>query len=160
MPIDTFEGKTAFITGGASGIGLGIAKVLAGRGARVVLADLRQDHIDHALAGFAGGERSNAVSALQLDVTNREAYREAAARMEREFGGIDILVNNAGVGLEGPILEATQNIIGAVTGIQGLRWFTVEVLGQGAHAGTTPRHKRRDAFSAAVGMIAALGKME
>ena len=107
MPIDTFEGKTAFVTGGASGIGLGIAKVLAARGARVVLADLRQDHIDAALAGFAGGGRSNAVSALRLDVTDRAAYREAAERMEREFGGVDILVNNAGVGLEGPVLEAT-----------------------------------------------------
>ena len=107
MPIDTFEGKTAFVTGGASGIGLGIAKVLVERGAKVVLADLRQDHIDDALAEFAGGGRSNAVSALQLDVTSRPAYREAAQKMQEEFGGIDILVNNAGVGLEGPILEAT-----------------------------------------------------
>jgi len=107
MPITTFEGKTAFVTGGASGIGLGIAKVLAARGARVVLADLRQDHIDDALAEFAGGGRSNAVSALQLDVTNRAAYREAARRMEEEFGGIDVLVNNAGVGVEGPVLQAT-----------------------------------------------------
>lgn len=107
MPIEQFEGKTAFVTGGASGIGLGIAKVLARRGARVVLADLRQDHIDDALAEFAGGERSNAVSALQLDVTNRAAYREAARRMQDEFGGIDILVNNAGVGVEGPVLQAT-----------------------------------------------------
>ena len=107
MPIDSFEGRVAFITGGASGIGLGIARVLAARGAQVVLADLRQDHIDRALAEFAGGGRSNQVSALQLDVTNREKYREAAARMQDKFGGIDILVNNAGVGLEGPVLEAT-----------------------------------------------------
>lgn len=107
MPITSFEGKTAFITGGASGIGLGIAQALAARGARIVLADLRQDHIDRALADFAGGPRSNAVTALQLDVTARERYREVARRMEEEFGGIDILVNNAGVGLEGPLLEAT-----------------------------------------------------
>ncbi|KPL69941.1 C alpha-dehydrogenase [Erythrobacter sp. SG61-1L] len=107
MPIGSFEGKVAFVTGGASGIGLGISKVLIERGAQVVIADLRQDHIDHALALFAGGGQSNAVSALQLDVTNREKYREAAERMKAEFGGIDILVNNAGVGLEGPLLEAT-----------------------------------------------------
>lgn len=107
MAIDSFSGRTAFITGGASGIGLGIAEALVDRGARVVLADLRPDHIDAALARFAGGAQSNQVSALQLDVTNREAYAEAAARMEREFGGIDILVNNAGVGLEGPLLQAT-----------------------------------------------------
>lgn len=107
MYIKDFTGKTAFVTGGASGIGLGIAQVLEARGARVVIADLRQDHIDAALAGFAGGARSNTVSALQLDVTNRAAYAEAAQRMQDEFGGIDILVNNAGVGLEGPLLKAT-----------------------------------------------------
>lgn len=107
MFIKDFAGKTAFITGGASGIGLGIAKVLEARGARVVIADLRSDHIDNALAQFAGGAQSNTVSALQLDVTSREAYAAAAARMEAEFGGIDILVNNAGVGLEGPITKAT-----------------------------------------------------
>lgn len=107
MPIDNFEGKTAFITGGASGIGLGIAIVLAGRGARVVLADLRQDHIDAALAQFSDFGKAEAVSSVQLDVTDRAAYRSAAQRMAEEFGGIDILVNNAGVGLEGPIIEAT-----------------------------------------------------
>jgi NAD(P)-dependent dehydrogenase (short-subunit alcohol dehydrogenase family) len=107
MTITSFEGKIAFITGGASGIGLGIAKVLVARGARVMLADLRQDHIDRALAEFAGGARSNAVSALQLDVTARDKYCDAAQRMADEFGGIDILVNNAGIGLEGSTLEAT-----------------------------------------------------
>lgn len=107
MAIDTFEGKIAFVTGGASGIGLGIAKELVRRGAQVVLADLRQDHIDDALAEFAGGERSNAVTAINLDVTSREKYAEAAQRMQDEFGGVDILVNNAGVGLEGSALKAT-----------------------------------------------------
>jgi NAD(P)-dependent dehydrogenase (short-subunit alcohol dehydrogenase family) len=107
VPIENFAGRTAFITGGASGIGLGIAEVLAARGARVVLADFRQDHIDTALERFAGAARSNAVSAVLLDVTDRAAYAQAAARMDRDFGGIDILVNNAGVGLEGPILKAT-----------------------------------------------------
>lgn len=107
MHIKDFAGKTAFITGGASGIGLGIAAALEARGCRIVIADLRPDHIDAALARFSGGARSNTVSALQLDVTNREAYAEVAKRMEAEFGGIDILVNNAGVGLEGPVLQAT-----------------------------------------------------
>ncbi|WP_284124315.1 SDR family NAD(P)-dependent oxidoreductase [Parerythrobacter aestuarii] len=107
MGISSFEGKVAFVTGGASGIGLGIAKVLVERGAKVVIADLRPDHIADALASFAGGAQSNAVSALVLDVSNRAAYRDAAQRMQDEFGGIDILVNNAGVGLEGPILDAT-----------------------------------------------------
>jgi len=106
MPIDRFVGKTAFVTGGASGIGLGIARVLVERGARVVIADLRQDHIERALASFAG-PNTDAASAIRLNVTDRPAFADAAERMKREFGGIDILVNNAGVGLEGPILEAT-----------------------------------------------------
>ena len=126
MPIKSFEGKVAFITGGASGIGLGIAKQMVERGAQVVLADLRQDHIDDALAEFAGGGQSNVVSAINLDVTNREKYAEAAKQMQDEFGGIDILVNNAGVGLEGPLLEATYadydfgfgvNVGGVINGI-------------------------------------------
>jgi NAD(P)-dependent dehydrogenase (short-subunit alcohol dehydrogenase family) len=108
MAIDTIQGKVAFITGGASGIGLGIARALVERGAQVMLADLRPDHIASALASFAGGGQANAVDAMQLDVTSRDAYAAAAQRMQDDFGGIDILVNNAGVGLEGPILQATH----------------------------------------------------
>ncbi|MGX7896079.1 SDR family NAD(P)-dependent oxidoreductase [Tsuneonella sp. HG222] len=145
MPITSFEGKTAFVTGGASGIGLGICKVLAERGARVVMADLRPDHIEAAVAEFAGGGRSNQVSALQLDVTNRAAYREAAERMRADFGGIDILVNNAGVGLEGPVLEATYadydfgfgvNVGGVINGFVEFMPQMVE-HGRGGHIVST-----------------------
>ena len=57
---------------------------------------------------------------------------------------------------QGPILEATRNTIGIVTGIQGLRWFRIEVTGEEAHAGTTPLRRRKDAMVAALGMITAL----
>ena len=60
---------------------------------------------------------------------------------------------------QGPILEAMDKVIGAVTAIQGLRWFSIEILGQTAHAGTTPRRRRRDAFAAAVAMINALERL-
>jgi NAD(P)-dependent dehydrogenase (short-subunit alcohol dehydrogenase family) len=127
MPITRFTGKTAFITGGASGIGLGIATALVARGAQVVIADLRPDHIEKALATFAGAGQSNTVSAIELDVTNRAGYAEAAAKMAADFGGIDILVNNAGVGSEGPLLQAAYvdwdfglgvNLGGVINGIQ------------------------------------------
>jgi N-carbamoyl-L-amino-acid hydrolase len=60
---------------------------------------------------------------------------------------------------QGPILEATGNTIGVVTGIQGLRWFQVEITGEEAHAGTTPRRNRKDAVVAAVDMVQALREL-
>ncbi|PYM03716.1 MAG: Zn-dependent hydrolase [Candidatus Rokuibacteriota bacterium] len=57
---------------------------------------------------------------------------------------------------QGPVLEAAGKTIGVVSGIQGLRWFRVEVTGHEAHAGTTPRARRRDALMAAVDMVGAL----
>jgi len=60
---------------------------------------------------------------------------------------------------QGPILEEKGLTIGVVTGIQGARRFRVEVEGADAHAGTTPRARRRDALSAAVAMVAALEKV-
>ena len=141
MPITDLKGKTAFITGGASGIGLGIAKALVMGGAQVVIADLRPDHIEKALASFAGAGRSNTVSALELDVTNRAGYAEAAQKIQAEFGGIDILINNAGVGSEGPFTQAAYvdwdfglgvNLGGVINGIQS---FLPQMLahGRGGH---------------------------
>jgi NAD(P)-dependent dehydrogenase (short-subunit alcohol dehydrogenase family) len=126
MTIDSFEGKVAFITGGASGIGLGIAKALIGRGAYAILADLRQDHLDAAMAAFKAAEQEDRVEPLLLDVTDREGFERAAQDIEARHGGIDILVNNAGVGTEGPLRRATYadwdfglgvNIGGVVNGI-------------------------------------------
>jgi N-carbamoyl-L-amino-acid hydrolase len=57
---------------------------------------------------------------------------------------------------QGPVLEREAKTIGAVTGIQGSQWFTVEVRGAEAHAGTAPLRTRQDALKAAVAMIAAL----
>src|SRR6266540_2416529 len=57
---------------------------------------------------------------------------------------------------QGPILEATHHTIGIVSGIQGLRWFRIQVTGEEAHAGTTPRRIRKDAFVVAVRMVTAL----
>lgn len=60
---------------------------------------------------------------------------------------------------QGPILEAMRHTIGIVSGIQGLRWFRVEVTGEETHAGTTPRRIRKDAFVAAVRMVTALQEL-
>lgn len=115
--------KTAFVTGGASGIGLGIAKALLGAGMNVTIADIRQDHLDSAVAELNGGNR---VLALQLDVTNRVQFAEAADGAEAKFGKVHILVNNAGVAVVGPTELATYadwdwvmgvNLGGSINGI-------------------------------------------
>ena len=73
------QGKVAFITGGASGIGLGMAKAFTAAGMRCVLADVRDDHIEQARAWFADAGRGGEVHVLKLDVTDRAAYAAAAA---------------------------------------------------------------------------------
>ncbi len=121
------SGKTAFITGGASGIGLGIARRFVDAGMNVVLADLRQDHIDSAVQGFESSGLSQRVHAIRLDVTDRPAMAAAADEAERVFGNLHVIVNNAGVGIEGPLEQATYedwdfgmavNLGGVINGVQ------------------------------------------
>jgi NAD(P)-dependent dehydrogenase (short-subunit alcohol dehydrogenase family) len=100
-----FKGKVAFITGGASGIGLGIAKAFAKYGMKVVIADSRQDALDEAMAYFKNSGQP--VHPIKLDVTDRAAYVKAADEAEAVFGKIHVLVNNAGVSCGGPVQNLT-----------------------------------------------------
>jgi NAD(P)-dependent dehydrogenase (short-subunit alcohol dehydrogenase family) len=138
-------GKVAFITGGASGIGLGIAGALVAAGMKVVLADLRQDHIDGALALFAQRGQSKSVHALRLDVTDRVAMAAAADATERVFGKLHVLVNNAGVGIQGPFKGITYadwdfglavNLGGVVNGLQTFL-PRIRAHGEGGHVVNT-----------------------
>ena len=97
------EGKVAFVTGGASGIGLGIAKAMVAEGMKVVIADVRDDHLKDAKGWFISQKLSRRVRTIKLDVTNRKAYARAADKAEKAFGKIHVLVNNAGLGLLGTI---------------------------------------------------------
>ncbi len=119
-------GKVAFITGGVSGVGLGIAKVLAAAGTKVVITYRREDHRAEAMAYFRTLANAS-VHAIQLDVTDRQAMARAADEVERVFGNIHILCNNAGIGILGSMLEATYddwdwatrvNLGGVINGVQ------------------------------------------
>lgn len=98
-----FRGRTAFITGGASGIGLGMAKALLDRGMNVVVADLLESHLEEARNVLSG---TNRVHCMKLDVSDRAAMKEAAAETNRIFGNVHVLCNNVGVSQRNPIDEA------------------------------------------------------
>lgn len=89
------SGKIAFITGGASGLGLATAKALAAKGAAVVLADVDSAGVEAAAEELR--ERQIRALGITLDVTSEESWAEAGAKA-REFGRVDILFSNAGVG--------------------------------------------------------------
>ena len=93
-----FDGLAALVTGGASGIGLATARLLAARGARVAVLD-RADGID-ALKAAAGMGRPLPGRA---DVTDDNAVRAAVAEAGRALGRLDIVVNNAGIGAAGTV---------------------------------------------------------
>jgi NAD(P)-dependent dehydrogenase (short-subunit alcohol dehydrogenase family) len=90
-----FAGRTAFVTGGANGVGIGIVRNLLNAGAKVAIADIRQDAIDRALATLDNRE----VMGVRLDVMDRAGFAATADAVEAEFGPVSLLFNNAGINL-------------------------------------------------------------
>ena len=115
------EGKVAFITGGGSGVGLGMARAFLAAGMKVAIADIRPDHLEAASADLDGE-----VHAIELDVTDRNAFARAADETERALGNVHVLCNNAGINLFNDIADATYqdwdwvlgvNLGGVVNGV-------------------------------------------
>jgi NAD(P)-dependent dehydrogenase (short-subunit alcohol dehydrogenase family) len=90
-----FAGRTAFVTGGANGVGIGLVRALLAEGCKVAMADIRQDAIDTALKSLDNAE----VMGVQVDVSSRDAMAKAADAVEAKFGPVTLLFNNAGVNL-------------------------------------------------------------
>jgi NAD(P)-dependent dehydrogenase (short-subunit alcohol dehydrogenase family) len=97
--VTDFAGRTAFVTGGANGVGLGIARALLAEGAKVAIADIRQDSLDAALSSLGSGGFGHEVMGVELDVASRAGFAEAADQVEARFGPVSLLFNNAGVNL-------------------------------------------------------------
>ena len=90
------EGKVAFITGGASGIGFGIAQAFLRSGMKVIIADVLHERLDEAARILAQGTNRD-FRIIKVDVTDRAMMAGAAAEAERAFGKVHVLCNNAGV---------------------------------------------------------------
>ncbi|WP_342043185.1 3-hydroxybutyrate dehydrogenase [Bacillus sp. OTU2372] len=97
------EGKTAFITGSASGIGLEIAKTFAHEGAKVIISDLNAEKSE--LMAEELRDQGFEALAAPCDVTNEEAFKNSIHQAYKTFGRLDILVNNAGMQYVSPIEE-------------------------------------------------------
>lgn len=92
------SGKTIIVTGSAEGIGAGIAKVVAGEGANVVIADYNGEKAT-AYAEKLASEHGFSVMAVQYDATNEESVHQLFETVSARFGGVDGLVNNVGGGI-------------------------------------------------------------
>jgi NAD(P)-dependent dehydrogenase (short-subunit alcohol dehydrogenase family) len=99
--MDRLEGKTAFVTGGASGIGLALCRAFGQRGTNVAIADVEAAACAQAVETLR--REAIRVIGLTCDVSNRNSLAEAAAKAFSEFGHVHILCNNAGVSRAGPI---------------------------------------------------------
>ncbi|MGW5743037.1 SDR family NAD(P)-dependent oxidoreductase [Amycolatopsis sp. NPDC003861] len=124
-----FDGVRAVVTGGASGIGLATARMLAGRGARVVCLDLN-DRVGEPLTG------------VRADVSDDGSVRAAIAAAVEHLGGLDVLVNNAGIGAQGTVSDNDD--------AEWHRVFDVNVVGMVRVTRAALPHLRESAAAAIV----------
>lgn len=101
--MNELDGRTAFVTGGASGIGLELSKAFAAAGMNVVVADVSRAGLDAAAAELAGPR----FHFIELDVTDRAGWADAADEAERVFGAVRLLCNNAGVNIIRDVNDAS-----------------------------------------------------
>jgi NAD(P)-dependent dehydrogenase (short-subunit alcohol dehydrogenase family) len=87
-------GKTAYVTGGNTGIGLGISRALANAGMNVVMGYIQEDQVAPALKLFKPNQK---VTAIRHDVTDRDGWAKTLAEINAKYGNLHLLVNNAGI---------------------------------------------------------------
>ena len=122
--MERIDGETAFITGGARVIGLGIARTFADEGAKLALVDIDEAALNAARTELSG---HTSVETFVLDVRDREAYARVADETEARLGPVSILCNNAGVASGADVAHMTYehwdwvmgiNLNGVINGIQ------------------------------------------
>lgn len=135
--MERFSGRVAFITGGAQGIGLGIARALAREGVKLAIADVNAGALKTAQAELSA---LTPTEVFQLDVRDRAQYAVVADEAERRLGPVSLLFNNAGVAGGASVSQMTYemwdwvigvNLMGVVNGVQT---FLPRMLDRGGDA--------------------------
>ena len=139
-----FEGKIAFITGGASGAGFGQVQIFSEAGMKVAFGYVTESHKEEVLAWAK--EKKVEVHAIKLDVMDRDGYARAADEVERVYGAPpDLLIMTAGVNVFGPAEASTYEdydwVVGVLFGgvVNGLVTFVPRMIkaGKGGHITAT-----------------------
>lgn len=136
--MENFHGKVAFVTGGASGIGLSMAKAFLKEGMKVSIADIRKDRLSKAESILNSPEN---VLSVELDVRDRAAIERAADATEAAFGKVHIVCNNAGIGKGRRLHEVAEETWHEVLDINlngvfhGIQVFVPRIMhhGEGGH---------------------------
>ncbi len=100
-----FAGRTAFVSGGANGVGIGLVRALLAQGCNVAIADIRPASIDAALRAL---DNPRAMG-VEVDVSSRKDLARAAEAVEARFGVVSLLFNNAGVNLFQTVEESSYD---------------------------------------------------
>jgi NAD(P)-dependent dehydrogenase (short-subunit alcohol dehydrogenase family) len=137
------QDKVAFITGAASGMGLGMARAFSAAGMKVMLGDIQKEALDTAVAELKSQGRD--VAGIVVDVTDRDSVFAAAQATVDTFGKVHVCINNAGVGASGSAEDTSErnwrwtidvNMWGVVWGLQAFMPLIKE-HGEGGHVVNT-----------------------
>jgi NAD(P)-dependent dehydrogenase (short-subunit alcohol dehydrogenase family) len=137
--MDQLAGKVAFVTGGASGLGLAMARAFSGAGMKVVIADIEDSALAAAAEEFK--DANVEVITMKVDVSDRDAMEQAAVDTLAAFGKIHVVCNNAGVAVSGNAADMTYkdwdwvmkvNVDGVINGVVTFA-DRIRAQGEGGH---------------------------